>query len=59
MPVSVNGKLRDVIRLAAGADEATHEAAARIAEKVKPLLDGKTVKKVIVKPGKMVNLVVG
>ena len=59
VPVSVNGKLRDVIRLAAGADEATHEAAARIAEKVKPLLDGKTVKKVIVKPGKMVNLVVG
>jgi len=59
VPVSVNGKLRDVIRLAAGADEAAHEAAARAAEKVKPLLEGKTVKKVIVKPGKMVNLVVG
>jgi len=59
VPVSVNGKLRDVIRLAAGADEAAHEAAARAAEKVKPLLGGKTVKKVIVKPGKMVNLVVG
>jgi leucyl-tRNA synthetase len=59
VPVSVNGKLRDVIRIAAGADEAAHEAAARAAEKVKPLLDGKTVKKVIIKPGKMVNLVVG
>jgi leucyl-tRNA synthetase len=58
VPVSVNGKLRDVIRIAAGADEATHEAAARNAEKIRPLLDGKTVKKVIVKPGKMVNLVV-
>jgi leucyl-tRNA synthetase len=29
VPVSVNGKLRDVIRLAAGADEAAQEAAAR------------------------------
>ncbi|NBR86498.1 MAG: leucine--tRNA ligase [Verrucomicrobia bacterium] len=59
VPVSVNGKLRDVIRIATGADDAAHEAAARNAEKVKPLLEGKTVKKVIVKPGKMVNLVVG
>ncbi|PAW85348.1 MAG: leucine--tRNA ligase [Pedosphaera sp. Tous-C6FEB] len=59
IPVSVNGKLRDVIRIAVGADDATHEAAARAAEKVKPLLEGKTVKKVIIKSGKMVNLVVG
>ncbi len=59
IPVSVNGKMRDVIRIATGADDATHEAAARAAEKVKPLLEGMTVKKVIIKPGKMVNLVVG
>ena len=59
IPVSVNGKMRDVIRIAVGADDANHEAAARAAEKVKPLLEGKTVKKVIIKPGKMVNLVVG
>ncbi|NBV24491.1 MAG: leucine--tRNA ligase [Proteobacteria bacterium] len=59
VPVSVNGKLRDVIRIATGADDAAHEAAARNAEKVKPLLEGKTIKKVIVKAGKMVNLVVG
>ena len=59
VPVSVNGKHRDVIRIAVGADDAAHEAAARAAEKVKPLLEGKTVKKVIIKPGKMVNLVVG
>ncbi|MEN9573814.1 MAG: hypothetical protein RL514_1669 [Verrucomicrobiota bacterium] len=59
IPVSVNGKMRDVIRIAVGADDATHEAAARAAEKVKPLLEGKTVKKAIIKPGKMVNLIIG
>ena len=59
IPVSVNGKVRDIIRIAVGADDATHEAAARAAEKVKPLLEGKTVKKVIIKSGKMVNLIVG
>ncbi len=58
IPVSVNGKVRDIIRIAVGADDATHEAAARAAEKVKPLLEGKNVKKVIIKSGKMVNLIV-
>ena len=55
----MNGKVRDIIRIAVGADDATHEAAARAAEKVKPLLEGKNVKKVIIKSGKMVNLIVG
>ncbi len=59
IPVQVNGKLRDVIRVPAGADAATLESTARQAEKVKPLLEGKTVRKVIVVPRKMVNLVVG
>ena len=59
IPVQVNGKLRDVIRLAVDADRATLEAAAIRAEKVKPFLDGKTVKKIIVVPGRLVNLVVG
>ncbi|MSU63900.1 MAG: hypothetical protein EXS31_16160 [Pedosphaera sp.] len=58
IPVSVNGKLRDLIRVATDADSSTLEAAARSAEKVKPYLEGKTVKKVIVVPRKMVNIVV-
>ena len=58
IPVSVNGKMRDVIRVAADADSATLEAAAKAADKVKPFLEGKTIKKVIVVPKKMVNLVV-
>ena len=59
IPVQVNGKLRDVIRVPAGADTTTLEAAARNAEKVRAFLEGKTVRKVIVVPRKMVNLVVG
>jgi leucyl-tRNA synthetase len=59
IPVSVNGKLRDVIRVPVDADNATLEAAAKAADKVKALLEGKTIRKVIVVPKKMVNLVVG
>jgi leucyl-tRNA synthetase len=58
MPVQVNGKFRDVIKVAADADHATLEAAARAAEKVQPFLAGKLVKKVIIVPKKMVNLIV-
>ncbi len=59
IPVSVNGKHRDVIRVSADADNATVEAAARCAEKAQPFLEGKTVRKVIIVPKKMVNIVVG
>ena len=58
IPVSVNGKMRDVIKVAVDADNATLEAAAKSCEKVKPFLDGKTIKKIIVVPKKMVNIVV-
>jgi leucyl-tRNA synthetase len=58
IPVSVNGKMRDVIKVPVDADNATLEAAAKAAEKVKPFLDGKTIKKVIVVPKKMVNIVI-
>jgi leucyl-tRNA synthetase len=58
IPVSVNGKMRDVIKVPVDADNATLEAAAKAAEKVKPFLKGKTIKKVIVVPKKMVNIVV-
>ena len=59
LPVQVNGRLRDVIRMPVGASNAEIEAAALTAEKAQPFLTGKTVKKVIVVPRKMVNLVVG
>jgi leucyl-tRNA synthetase len=59
IPVQVNGKFRDVIKVAVDADNATIEAAAKAAEKAQPFLAGKTVKKVIIVPKKMVNLIVG
>jgi leucyl-tRNA synthetase len=58
IPVQVNGKFRDVIKVAADADNATIEAAAKAAEKVQPFIAGKTFKKVIIVPKKMVNLIV-
>ena len=59
IPVSVNGKMRDVIKVSADADNATLEAAAKASEKVQQFMAGKTIKKVIVVPKKMVNIVVG
>ena len=58
LPVQVNGKLRDVIRMPVDASAAEIEAAALKAEKALPFIAGKTVKKVIVVPRKMVNVVV-
>jgi len=58
LPVQVNGKLRDKIKVPAGADEPTVFAAAEAAEKVKPWTDGKTIVKRIYVPGKLVSLVV-
>ncbi len=55
--IQVNGKLRDKITVATDADAATIEAAALAAPKVKEQLDGKTVRKVIVVPGRLVNIV--
>jgi leucyl-tRNA synthetase len=58
IPVQVNGKLRDVIRVPANADNAALEAAAMASEKVQPFLAGKTIKKIIVVPQKLVNIAV-
>jgi leucyl-tRNA synthetase len=58
IPVQVNGKLRDVIRVPANADNATVEAAAKASEKVQQFMAGKTIRKVIVVPKKLVNIVV-
>jgi leucyl-tRNA synthetase len=58
LPVQVNGKLRGVVQVPAGADKAAMEKAARENLKVAELLEGKTVLKAIVVPGRMVNFVV-
>jgi leucyl-tRNA synthetase len=57
IPVQVNGKLRDVIKVAATAAPTELEAAALANDKVKPFLEGKTIKKIIVVPKKLVNIV--
>ncbi len=58
VPVQINGKLVSVIRVPAGSDAKVIEAAALAEEKVKSRTAGKTVAKVIVVPGRAVNLVV-
>ena len=56
--MQINGKLVAVVRVAAGADPKTIEAAALANEKVRERIAGKTLVKVIVVPGRAVNLVV-
>jgi leucyl-tRNA synthetase len=58
IPVQVNGKLRDKISVAAAAAPAEIEAAALTCEKIKPFIEGKTVKKIIIVPKRLVNIVV-
>jgi leucyl-tRNA synthetase len=58
IPVQINGKLVTVIRVAADAGSKEIEALALGEEKVQLRATGKTVVKVIVVPGKLVNLVV-
>lgn len=57
-PVQVNGKLRDVIKIAVDAPKETIEQMALKAEKAQQFLEGKTVKKIIIVPKKLVNIVV-
>ncbi|TAL73965.1 MAG: leucine--tRNA ligase [Rhodanobacter sp.] len=59
LAVQVNGKLRGTIEVAANASKADAEALARAQPQVAALLAGKTVRKVIVVPGKIVNIVAG
>ena len=58
VPVQVNGKLRSKITVPADSNEADLQAAALADERVRALLEGKQVRKVIVVPGKLVNIVV-
>jgi leucyl-tRNA synthetase len=57
--VQVNGKVRAQVTVPADADAAGLEEAARADEKVAVQLAGKTVRRVIAVPGRLVNFVVG
>ncbi|MEM1446345.1 MAG: leucine--tRNA ligase [Planctomycetota bacterium] len=59
LPVQVNGKLRGTVTVPADADQTAIEEAAKAEENVALHLEGKTIRKVIVIPKKLVNLVVG
>jgi leucyl-tRNA synthetase len=58
IPVQVNGKLRSRIHVPFGTPKEELERLAMADEKVQPFLLGKQVKKVIVVPDKLVNIVV-
>ena len=59
MVVQVNGKVRDKIAVAPDAPKDAIEALALASENVQRFMAGKTLKKVIVVPGKLVSVVVG
>lgn len=59
VPVQVNGKLRVRLTVAAGISKEALEATALADERIRELTHGKPVRKVIVVPGKLVNIVIG
>jgi leucyl-tRNA synthetase len=58
LAVQVNGKLKGTVTLAKDADAKTAETAALALPAVAALLDGKTPRKVVVVPNRIVNVVV-
>ncbi len=58
VPVQINGKLRGLVRVPADSTQDALQASALADEKIKTALAGKHIVKVIVVPGKLVNLVV-
>jgi leucyl-tRNA synthetase len=57
IPVQVNGKLRSLIVVPADASEETIRERALSDEKIKSLIAGKQIVKIIVVPGKLINIV--
>ena len=55
--VQVNGKVRAKITIAADASKEAIEAEAKAQPNVQQFIDGKTIRKVIVVPGRLVNIV--
>jgi len=58
VPVQIKGKLRAKIQVAADADRETLAAAAKANPRIAELIEGKTIVKEIVVPGRLVNFVV-
>jgi len=58
IPVQVNGRLRDTVKVSADADKETILTAAKNSEKVKNFTSGKQIIKEIYVPNRLVNLVV-
>jgi leucyl-tRNA synthetase len=58
MVIQVNGKVRDRVDVNAGISEADAEALALASDKVSAVLDGGSPRRVIVRPPRLVNVVV-
>jgi leucyl-tRNA synthetase len=58
IPVQINGKLRSVVRVDAGADEQAMRDAALADEKIAALLAGKEVARIVLVASKLINIVV-
>jgi leucyl-tRNA synthetase len=56
--VQVNGKIRARVQVPSGADEEAHKTVALSDPAVKPHIDGKTLLKAVIVPGRLINLVV-
>jgi len=56
--VQINGKVRDTITVPAGLKDEDLQARALASEKIKKLVEGKDVKKIIIARGRIVNIVV-
>jgi leucyl-tRNA synthetase len=56
--IQINGKVRDTITVSADANEEEIKSAALQSEKIKSLIGGQEIKKVIVARGKLINIVI-
>ena len=59
LPVQVKGKVRSKISVASDAEESAVQEIALADERIASLLEGETVRKVIVVPGRIVNIITG
>ena len=59
MPLQINGKLRATFKVASGATKEEIEAYIMNTESLSSMFAGREVKKVIIIPGKIANIVVG
>jgi len=59
LPIQINGRLRGRLVASISAGKAELESAALADPRVRKYVEGATVKKVIVVPGRLINIVVG